>query len=169
MSVRLQESTGLIVDWRNQAEALFQTCGRSKRALEIMRSPDGSLFFQPGTQSIDIFDGRVGAFLERVGLPVPLSANYRALVSDNKDNVLVAITGTGNGIAVVDLNSLPEPEPLAWLAPDAAPLKQQRNTTNAAKSHLAKPLIHRRASPMLQKLLQNSQRLHGLSPAGIRQ
>jgi hypothetical protein len=32
-----------------------------------------------------------------------LSSSYRALVSDGKDSVQVAITGTGDGIAVIDL------------------------------------------------------------------
>jgi len=38
-----------------------------------------------------------------------LSANYDALVDDAGTNVLIAITGqTGDGIAVIDLTSLPE-------------------------------------------------------------
>jgi hypothetical protein len=79
-------------------------------------SPDGSLVFQPGPQSIDIFDGRTGAYRSRVSLSVPLSPNYRALIGDGKDNVLVAITGdTGNGIAVIDLSPIPEPNPLPYL------------------------------------------------------
>jgi len=45
----------------------------------------------------------------RIALPFMLSANYDALVDDGRDNVLIAITGqTGNGIAVIDLTSLPE-------------------------------------------------------------
>jgi hypothetical protein len=80
-------------------------------------SADGSLFFQPGVQFIDVFDGRTGDFRARVSLPVPLSPNFRALVSDGEDSRLVAITGsTGNGIAVINLNSLPEPQPLPYIA-----------------------------------------------------
>jgi hypothetical protein len=46
---------------------------------------------------------------------VALSQNYDALVSDGKDNVLIAITGqNGTGIAVVDLSSLSEPLPLPY-------------------------------------------------------
>jgi hypothetical protein len=82
-------------------------------------SADGSLFFQPGTQFIDVFDGTTGSFRTRIALPVQLSPNFRALVSNNKDSRLVAITGaTGNGIAVIDLNALPEPPPLSY--PSAA-------------------------------------------------
>ena len=78
-------------------------------------SPDGALLFQPGAQSIDVFDGRTGAFRARVSLSVPLSQNYRALVGDSEDNVQVAITGaTGNGIAVIDLSSLQEPAALPY-------------------------------------------------------
>jgi hypothetical protein len=80
-------------------------------------SPDGSLLFQPSVQGVDIYDGRVGNLRARVSLPVPLSTNYDALVSDGKDNILIAITGTtGNGIAVVDLSSLLEPAPLPYSA-----------------------------------------------------
>jgi hypothetical protein len=78
-------------------------------------SPDGSLLFQPSTQGMDIYDGRVGPLRSRVAFSIPLSTNYDALVSDGKDNVLIAITGTsGNGVAVVDLGSIPEPAPLAY-------------------------------------------------------
>jgi hypothetical protein len=80
-------------------------------------SADGSLVFQPGVQSIDVFDGRTGTFRTRISLPVELSPNFRALISDDSDNVLVAITGaTGNGIALINLNSIPELSPLAYLS-----------------------------------------------------
>jgi YVTN family beta-propeller protein len=86
-------------------------------------SPDGSLLFQPSTNGIDIFDGRIGNLRDRLALPFALSTNYDALVEDGKDNVLLAITGaTGNGIAVVDLSSVTEPPPL----PYAAELSSQR-------------------------------------------
>jgi len=86
-------------------------------------SSDGSLLFQPGTQFIDVFDGRTGSFRARISLPVQLSPNFRALVSNNLDSNLVAITGaTGNGIAVIDLNSLPEPEPLPYITAQTSPV-----------------------------------------------
>jgi WD40 repeat protein len=74
-------------------------------------SPDGNLLFQPSTNGIDVLDGRLGTLRERVALPVALSANYDALVSNGKDNVLIAITGNGDGIAVLDLTTIPEPPP----------------------------------------------------------
>lgn len=53
--------------------------------------------------------------LDRIALPVPLSPNYDALVSDGKDNNLVAITGAnGDGIAVIDLTSIPDPPALPY-------------------------------------------------------
>jgi hypothetical protein len=122
-------------------------------------SADGTLLFQPGSQAIDVFDGRTGAFISRVALPVQLSPNFRALVSDNKDNRLVAITGaTGNGIAVVDLSSLPDPAPLPYLSAAAvsdASRAYPRATPGTGKMHAAFPQarpIHRRRSPLLASL-----------------
>ena len=79
-------------------------------------SSDGSLLFQPSVQGMDIYDGRVGILRARAAFSVPLSTNYDALVSDGKDNILLAITGaTGNGIAVLDLTSISEPPPLPYV------------------------------------------------------
>jgi hypothetical protein len=72
-------------------------------------SADGNLLFSPLSNAIDVIDGRMGTMRTRVALPFALSPNYDALVSDGRDNVLVAITGqNGDGIAVIDLTSLPE-------------------------------------------------------------
>lgn len=78
-------------------------------------SADGSLLFQPGVQFIDVVNGHTGSFRARVSLPFQLSPNFRALISNNRDSTLLAITGaSGNGIAVIDLNSLPEPQPATY-------------------------------------------------------
>ena len=122
-------------------------------------STDGSLFFQPGAQFIDVFDGNTGSFRARIALPVQLSPNFRALVSNNKDSQLVAITGaTGNGIAVIDLNSLPEPVALPYLSAASArgsSLAQSRHAQSAAFTRAASPtkfslvpMIHRRHSAL---------------------
>ena len=80
-------------------------------------SADGRLLFQPSTNGIDVFDGRLGTYRDRVALPFALSQNYDALVSDGTDNVLIAITGqNGDGIAVVDLRTLAVPDPLPYEA-----------------------------------------------------
>jgi hypothetical protein len=80
---------------------------------------DGSLLFQPSTNGIDVFDGRLGTLRTRISLPVPTSQNYDALVSDGKDNFLIAITGQyGSGIAIVDLSSLSEPSRLPYPGAD---------------------------------------------------
>lgn len=83
-------------------------------------SPDGTLLFQPSTNGIDVYDGRLGILLNRIALPFALSTNYDALVQDGEDNKLITITGaTGDGIAVVDLTSLKEPGPLPYAAATA--------------------------------------------------
>jgi hypothetical protein len=67
-------------------------------------SPNGRYLFAPLTNSIEVFDGETGVLLNRVGLPVPLSPNYDALVSDGRDNLVLMITGAGDGVALVDLS-----------------------------------------------------------------
>jgi hypothetical protein len=118
-------------------------------------SADGLLLFQPGSQAIDVFDGVTGAFRGRVALPVALSPNFRALVANNKDNRIIAITGNaGDGIAVIDLNSLPEPAPVTWLSAVAAPAMigspEVRDTANKRRPESVFPIIHRRPSLLLR-------------------
>jgi DNA-binding beta-propeller fold protein YncE len=85
-------------------------------------SPDGALLFQPSTNGVDVFDGRLGTLRERISLPFALSQNFDALVSDGTDNVLIAITGqTGSGIAIIDFSSLSEPAPLPYLRAQSQP------------------------------------------------
>ena len=80
-------------------------------------SPDGNLLFSPLQNAIDVIDGKRGNLVTRISLPLSLSANYDALVSDGLDNIMIAITGeTGTGIAVIDLRSIPEPPPLGYAA-----------------------------------------------------
>jgi hypothetical protein len=97
----------------NDREAL----GVSSYVYGAKFSPDGSLLFQPSTNGIDIFDGRVGNLRNRLALGFALSTNYDALVADGKDNMLIAITGAGgNGVAALDLSSISEPAPLPYSA-----------------------------------------------------
>ena len=103
-------------------------------------SPDGSLFFQPSTSGIDIFDGHLGTLRNRLALPFQLSQNYDALVADGKDNVLLAITGaTGNGIAALDLSFLAEPAPLPYdsarISPTLLPLASRPAFERATGVH----------------------------------
>jgi len=72
-------------------------------------SSDGNLLFQPAQNGIDIFDTHTGLLYQRIAFATTLSGNYDALVSNGHDNVLLAITGNGNGIAVVDLSSIANP------------------------------------------------------------
>lgn len=117
-------------------------------------SADGSLFFQPGLNSIDVFDGATGAFRARVSLPVALSPNFRALVSNKKDNRIIAITGAGDGIAVIDLTSLPAPPPVTWLpaapAPPMTSSPQVRDTSGLRRAGSPLQRIRHQASPLLR-------------------
>ena len=99
-------------------------------------SADGTLLFQPSTNGIDVFDGRLGMLIARISLPVALSQNFDALVADGKDNVLIAITGqTGTGVAVIDLTSLSEPPPLPYASRQDRP----NNTSLHGKDASVKP------------------------------
>ncbi len=110
-------------------------------------SADNTLFFQPSTQAIDVFDTHTGPFLERISLPQPLNTNYRGLVADGKDNVLIAVTGVnGSGISVVDLTSLPVAAPYPLIDPpiggpvsrnsaSSTPLSRRRDNGRTAILH----------------------------------
>jgi hypothetical protein len=140
-------------------------------------SADGSLFFQPGVQSIDVFDGHTGVFRARISLPFQLSTNFRALVSDNRDSTLVAIVGDGSAIGVIDLNSLPEPQPISYALATPGRLASRfvrptalANAADPANRAVMAPAVARTARPgairhlhgtLLDSLLRN----HGASAA----
>ncbi len=103
-------------------------------------SPDGRLLFQPTTLGIDVLDGKLGNLLDRIALPVPLSPNYDALVSDGKDNDLIAITGAnGDGIAEIDLTSIPEPAPLPYSPSTATTTRSSTFNTSSTTQSTSPP------------------------------
>lgn len=112
------EATGYFYDFNLNAESYNAQNDREILNIAYVYgaklNPDGRLFFQPSTNGIDVFDGELGNLLNRISLPIALSPNYDALVDDGTDNILVAITGTGNGIAIVDLTSISEPPSLPY-------------------------------------------------------
>lgn len=131
-------------------------------------SADGSLIFQPGDGLIDVFDGRTGSFRSRVSVPFTLSPNYRALISNQQDSRLVAITGTtGNGIAVIDLNSLPEPQPLTYAFSKGKRLMREPAPASLHQLSIAdKPELRAsRVAPRIRHL-PSALQLHNLSPHG---
>lgn len=83
-----------------------------------------------------MLDGNLGNLRNRISLPVALSRNYDALVDDGTDNVLIAITGTGNGIAIIDLTSITEPP----LLPNEHRLDLQ---PHRMESHSGRPISER--------------------------
>jgi hypothetical protein len=104
-------------------------------------SADGSLIFQPGDGLIDVLDGYTGSFRARVSVPFTLSPNYRALVSNQQNSQLVAITGaTGNGIAVINLNALPEPQPVTYaISESERPMREPAPASSRVLSMTGKP------------------------------
>jgi IPT/TIG domain len=113
------EATSYLFDSSLNAAAAFAMNDRERLDVTYVYgnkfSPRGGLLFRPATSGLDVYDGRLGTFRSRIAFPLSLSTNYDALVSDGKDNVLIAITGaTGDGIAVVDLRSIVEPPPLHY-------------------------------------------------------
>ncbi len=71
-------------------------------------SKDGSLMFQPLTNGIDMIATSTGRLLNRVQVPVTLADVYDVLVVDGSDETLAVITA--NGVALVNLSSLPQPQ-----------------------------------------------------------
>jgi hypothetical protein len=107
-------SSSYIYDVNMNAESFYALNDRENQYISYVYgakvSADGRLIFQPSTNGIDVLDGNLGNLLQRVSLPFALSINYDAVVDDGKDNILIAITGSnGNGVAVVDLTSIPDP------------------------------------------------------------
>ncbi len=114
-------ATDYLYDSNLNAESFYALNDREIESVSyvygVKLSPDGSLAFQPSTNGIDVLDGRIGNLRNRIALPVALSLNYDALVSDGTDDVLLAITGAnGDGVAIVDLSSIAEPPPLPYPA-----------------------------------------------------
>jgi len=112
------EATGFLYDYSLNGESYYALNDREVMNIAYVYgaklSADGSLLFQPTSNGIDVLDGRLGNLLNRIALPVSLSPNYDALVADGKDNVLMAITGSGDGIAIIDLSAIKEPLPLTY-------------------------------------------------------
>ena len=68
---------------------------------------DGSLAFLPLSDGIDVHDTATGLLTHRVELPIQITNASDALVIDNNDGLLFAITTSG--IAEINLSSLPTP------------------------------------------------------------
>jgi hypothetical protein len=131
-------------------------------------STDGSLIFQPGDGIIDVFDGRTGSFRARVSVPFTISPNYRAFISNQKDSQLMAITGaTGNGIAVIDMNSMPEPQPLTYaVLKGERPMREPATASSRALSITGKPELRTsRVAPRI-RYLPSTLLLQSLTPQG---
>jgi WD40 repeat protein len=65
---------------------------------------DGSLLFQPLTNGVDVLDGTTGLLKYRVALPIQISNVYDALVADDADASLFAVTS--EGISQINLSAI---------------------------------------------------------------
>jgi hypothetical protein len=164
------EATSYLFDANLNAESYFVLNDREALSTTYVYgtkfSPDSTLLFQPSTNGIDVYDGRLGTLRTRISLPFALSQNFDALVSDGKDNVLIAITGqTGNGIAIVDLSSLADPPPLSYKrvrtaldtasvwggGASAAPPKFRQYPSSLTKRPVPRNVVKHAANVLLQK------------------
>jgi hypothetical protein len=134
----------LTLNWRESADVSY--------VYGMKLSSDGSLLFQPSTSGIDVFDARFGTLRSRISLPVQLSRNFDALVSDGRDNVLIAITGTtGSGIAVVDLSGVPEPPPLTF---SSSKIVSRTNAVSATPPQVKRSVAQGASAPATTSRVQ---------------
>jgi len=146
-------ASSYIYDSNLNAQSYFVLNDREQMGVAYLNgskfSPDGKLFFQPSTNGIDVYDGRLGTLRTRVSLPTDLAELYDPLVSDGSDNVLVAIVGqNGNSIAVFDLTSLAEPTALPYKAPTSSGTPQVDLGGPAASSHPLPHIVAKRTSAL---------------------
>ncbi|MGA3225849.1 MAG: IPT/TIG domain-containing protein [Acidobacteriaceae bacterium] len=150
------EATSSLYDTNLNAESSLTLNDREAQNITYVYgtklSPDGSLLFQPSTNGIDVYDGRLGILRSRIALPFALSQNYDALVGDGRDDALIAIIGTnGSGIATVDLSSLSEPAPLPYAKDHIG--RPQSPATNEPSSH---PSVHGSQTTPMPRLVPRS-------------
>jgi len=112
------EATSYLYDGQLNAQASLSLSslqfGNATYVFGNKFSADGNLLFSPTTNGIDVYDARLGLLRSRLVLPVGLAGMFDSLVSDGTDNEIVAITGNGDGIAIIDLSWLSEPPVLPY-------------------------------------------------------
>lgn len=113
---------------------------------------DGSIFFQPLTDGIDVIDVQTGLLVNRVQLSVQLPLVYDSLVVDGTDDILVAITTTG--VSVVDLTT--ETPASAMQVKAGQPSRPARTSTSAKSSKLDNGLLLHR--PTLKRSVETTSR-----------
>jgi hypothetical protein len=100
---------------------------------------DGSVFFQPLTNGIDVIDTQTGRLVNRVQFALQLPTVYDALVVDGRDDVVAIITT--NGVVTIDLTSV---------APSSA-VRARANATAVSSRSMVRP-----APPRATSLRANS-------------
>lgn len=103
-------------------------------------SSDGSLMFQPLANGIDMIDTGSGRLINRVQVPVALADVYDVLVVDGRDETVAIITA--NGVALVDMSSLPQPQS------QVARSRRVGITASKASRHFSKVPLGQGAGPL---------------------
>jgi hypothetical protein len=103
-------------------------------------SSNGSLMFQPLANGIDMIDTATGRLMNRVQMPFALADVYDVLVVDGSDETVAIITA--NGVALVDLSSLPQPQV------QVAQSRRAGITASKASRHLSKVPLGQGAAPL---------------------
>ncbi len=115
----------------------------------IKFSADGKLLFQADEQAITVINVATALPIQEIGLPTTPANSFDPLVSDNVDNILVAILLPGNGIALIDLSAVPEPSnrfgPIAHRT-SATPIRSPALLAKPHAINLPKDRPHRRSS-----------------------
>jgi hypothetical protein len=110
---------------------------------------DGSLFFQPLTNGIDVHESTGGLLQYRVMLPLQAANVYDAMAIDDTDGLLFVITS--NGIAQVNLSSLPVTSAqshrmraaISRSPASSEVVRSGRANRKAPKDWLGRPQLHR--------------------------
>jgi len=135
---------------------------------------DGSLLYQPLTGGVDLLDATAGLLKARLGTPFSLANVYDALAVDGTtDGQVLAITGSGDTVAVMDLSRLAavgiEPEKKSPIhAKVVSHATEKSGTQSGTRRHIShgKLLLRESATPRKTRYLMSAS--EGVQAQGLR-